>query len=124
MVPSSSAGTVEGYFIPGGMYGGYSGYYVWEDYCPNCDHVNCLLVNPKGTYEGEITCAICDSDYDGTTGADKHANGAWGYLIEYVEPEPEPEPVVVTAPVPELSPEEKMMNHVKTQINEPIYGLT
>ena len=87
-----NAGTVSGYFHPGGMYGGYSGYYEWIDYCPNCGHYNCLLINPKGTYEGELTCGVCDSDFDGCTGADKHADGAWGWLSPYEEPEP----VVVT----------------------------
>jgi hypothetical protein len=84
--------TIEGYFHPGGMYGGHTGYYTYMDYCPLCHHHNCLLLNPKGTYEGEITCAVCDADYDGCTGYDKHGGGARGRLIRYV---PEPEPSVL-----------------------------
>ena len=30
-----------------------------------------LTYNPKGTYEGELTCSACDSDYDCVSGADK-----------------------------------------------------
>ena len=98
-----NAGTIEGYFMPGGMYGGHSGYYEWVDYCPQCGHHNCLMVNPKGTVEGEITCSVCDSDYDGCTGADKHADGAWAWLTRYYEPEPEPvieQPIIQTPPPP------------------------
>jgi nitrite reductase/ring-hydroxylating ferredoxin subunit len=79
---------IGGYFIPGGYYGGEAGYYYWEDYCPMCGHYDCLLVNPKGTYEGEITCSICDADYDGCTGAEKHGSGARAWLSPYEEPEP------------------------------------
>ena len=78
-------GVISGYFEPSGMYGGHSGYYDWVDYCPLCHHYNCLLNNPKGTYEGEITCGRCDADYDGTTGADKSGDGARAYLIPYEE---------------------------------------
>lgn len=94
-LPISSASSIGGYFIPGGMYGGESGYYYWEDYCPLCDHYGCLLVNPKGTYEGEITCSICDADYDGCTGYDKSAYGARAQLIPATKETPEP--VNVTA---------------------------
>jgi nitrite reductase/ring-hydroxylating ferredoxin subunit len=80
--------TVEGYFIPSGMYGGHSGYYTWENHCPLCHHTGCLEVNPKGTYEGEITCSACDADYDGCTGYDKYQGGARGQLEAYTEPEP------------------------------------
>lgn len=76
--------------MPGGMYGGESGYYYWEDYCPLCDHYGCLEVNPKGTYEGEVTCSVCDADYDGCTGYDKSGSGARARLIPAVlEEEPE-----------------------------------
>lgn len=104
-----NAGTVGGYFKPGGMYGGYSGYHEWIDYCPLCDHYSCLMVNPKGTIEGEVTCAFCDADFDGCTGYDKHGGGARARLYRYV-PEPEPEPVPEPEPEPipiELSPWEK-----------------
>lgn len=63
-----------------------------------CGHHNCLLNNPKGTYEGEITCAICDADYDGCTGYDKHGGGARARLERYYEPEPEPAPEPQTTP--------------------------
>lgn len=107
---------IGGYFQPSGYYGEHSGYYYWLDYCPECHHYNCLALNPKGTVEGEITCMICNADYDGTSGYDKGANGPIGQLIEYV---PEPEPVVVenatTEPVPESvmckqSPMERMFS--------------
>ncbi len=80
-LPVSSASSIGGYFLPGGMYGGQSGYHYWEDYCPLCHHYGCLEVNPKGTYEGEITCSICDADYDGCSGYDKSAYGARAKLI-------------------------------------------
>ena len=80
-LPVSSASSIGGYFIPGGMYGGSSGYHYWENYCPLCHHYGSLEVNPKGTYEGEITCAICDADYDGCTGYDKYEGGARAKLI-------------------------------------------
>lgn len=67
----SSASSIGGYFIPGGMYGGESGYHYWENYFPLCHNHGCLEVNPKGTYEGEITCSVCDADYDGCSGYDK-----------------------------------------------------
>ena len=51
----------------------YKWYYrIWINYCPNCHHYNCLLVNPKGVSESELTCFICDSDFDGVTGKEKY----------------------------------------------------
>lgn len=79
-LPVSSASSIGGYFIPGGMYGGESGYHYWENYCPLCYNHGCLEVNPKGTYEGEITCSVCDADYDGCSGYDKSDYGARAQL--------------------------------------------
>lgn len=80
------------------------------DYCPLCHHSNCLLDNPKGTHEGEITCGVCDADYDGTTGYDKNGGGSRGQLIQYEEEEvsvtqkvplnPQPEPIMVVQKTP------------------------
>ena len=108
-------GVISGYFEPSGMYGGHSGYYQYIDYCPLCHHYNCLLNNPKGTYEGEITCGRCDADYDGTTGYDKSAGGARGqleryYKVEEIEPQqnnttnttPNVEPIVVRSPLEQM----------------------
>lgn len=54
---------------------------TWKNYCPNCKKSGKLSDNPKGVPEGEITCKACDSDYDGTTGADK--NGTYrSYLTD------------------------------------------
>ena len=50
--------------------------------------------------EGEVTCGICDSDFDGTSGMDKTGRGYGEYLIRYYEPEPEPQPV----PEPQVQP--------------------
>ena len=44
---------------------------TWLNYCPYCGHYGALLVNPKHTYEGELTCADCDCDYCGVTGHEK-----------------------------------------------------
>ena len=44
---------------------------TWLNYCPNCEHYGTLLINPKGTYEGELTCYHCDCDYCGVTGHEK-----------------------------------------------------
>jgi len=69
--------------MPSGYYGNHAGYYQWIDYCPLCHHRNCLSNNPKGTYEGEITCLKCSADYDGTSGADKHGHGARAWLLPF-----------------------------------------
>lgn len=78
---SNASSTIGGYFVPGGMYGGESGYHYWENYCPLCHTYGSLEVNPKGTYEGEITCSACDADYDGCSGYDKYDYGARAKLI-------------------------------------------
>ena len=44
---------------------------TWLNYCPNCGYYGTLLINPKGTHEGELTCYYCDSDYCGVTGHEK-----------------------------------------------------
>lgn len=90
--------------MPSGYYGNHAGEYSWINFCPMCKYYNTLSNNPKGTYEGEITCYHCDSDYDGTSGADKHGSGARAWLIPYV---PEPVKNVTVEPVKELSPLEK-----------------
>lgn len=36
---------------------------TWLDYCPFCHSYNCLVYNPKHTYEGEWTCSKCDADF-------------------------------------------------------------
>ena len=95
-LPVSSAASIGGYFVPGGMYGGESGYHYWENYCPLCHHYGCLEVNPKGTYEGEITCSACDADYDGCTGYDKYDGGARAKLTPAKKETTEPK-VNVTA---------------------------
>lgn len=102
----SFGGTISGYYTPGGYYGGHSGYYEWIDYCPQCHNYNCLANYYKGV--NEITCVICDADYDGCTGGDKHAGGAWAWLIPYVpevekvEPEPIEPPVIVKTPLEQM----------------------
>lgn len=102
----SFGGTISGYYTPGGYYGGHSGYYEWIDYCPQCHHYNCLANYHKGV--NEITCVLCDADYDGCTGGDKHAGGAWAWLIPYVpkvekvEPEPNEPPVIVKTPLEQM----------------------
>lgn len=98
-IAHAKTSTVTGYFHPSGYYGRSSGYYTWVDYCPLCRHHQCLSINPKGTYEGEITCLRCDADFDGTSGADKHGAGARAYLTpgEYEETSP-PREVVKSEP--------------------------
>ena len=44
---------------------------VWLNFCPQCNYYGTLLVNPKGTAEGELTCAYCDCDYCGVSGNEK-----------------------------------------------------
>lgn len=116
----ANAATVEGYFHPGGAYGGHSGYYTWIDYCPMCHHHDCLLINPKGTYEGEITCAVCDADYDGCTGADKNGGGARAWLIPYEEPKSEPKPQPQQVPEPQPSQEDILKGMVIKHIDRDI----
>ncbi len=52
---------------------------TWENYCPNCKRHGTLRDNPKGVYEGEITCSMkaggCDADYCGYCGGDKWGGG-------------------------------------------------
>lgn len=51
----------------------------WKNYCPNCGKTGTLTDNPKGVYEGEITCSMskggCDADYCGYCGGDKAGGG-------------------------------------------------
>ena len=48
---------------------------TWKNYCPHCKKTGTLTDNPKGVYEGEITCSMskggCDADYCGYCGGDK-----------------------------------------------------
>lgn len=52
---------------------------TWKNYCPACGKSGTLTDNPKGVYEGEITCSMklggCDADYCGYCGGDKWGNG-------------------------------------------------
>ncbi len=47
---------------------------TFENYCPLCGHNNTLTFNPKGTFEGELTCFRCGADYCAVTGKDKSYN--------------------------------------------------
>ena len=80
---SGSNGTlpiIGGYFKPSGYYGKPAGDYYWLNYCP-FDHAwGVLENNPKHQKEGEITCSLCDADFDGTSGADKAGGGARAWL--------------------------------------------
>ena len=55
---------------------------TWVDYCPNCHRYNCLLINPKGVPERELTCKYCSSDFCGVVGKEKYS---WSnvYLRSY-----------------------------------------
>ena len=44
---------------------------AFENYCPNCEKHEGLSINPKGTFESEITCSYCDSDYCSVCGKEK-----------------------------------------------------
>ena len=52
---------------------------TWRNYCPNCGKSGTLANNPKGVYEGEVTCSMskggCDADYCGVCGGDKAGGG-------------------------------------------------
>ena len=85
--PAYAVDIVTHYATPSGYYHGEPGTYTWIDYCPLCGCHDCLLWNPKGTYEGEWTCMVCNADFDGTNGYDKAGCGARGRLTRYV-PEP------------------------------------
>lgn len=61
--------------------------YIWHtttfiNFCILCGANDTLVINPKGVPESELTCLICDADYDGTNGADKSGYGCRGYLIK------------------------------------------
>lgn len=51
---------------------------IYENYCPNCGSHDSLTINPKGVYEMELTCSICDSDYCAYCGKEK------GYIGSYL----------------------------------------
>ncbi|MGL6298591.1 MAG: pseudomurein-binding repeat-containing protein, partial [Methanobacteriaceae archaeon] len=57
-----------------------SGYeHVWyktsfDNYCPICKSKDSLTLNPKKTYEVELTCSKCSADYCGVTGREKMPN--------------------------------------------------
>ena len=56
---------------------------TWENYCPLCGHYGTLIFNPKGTYEGELTCSYCDADYCAVTGKDKDGEGSRAHLLPF-----------------------------------------
>ena len=82
-LPPDSAGTITVTGMPStaGSTGGGSPYTykrytkTWRNYCPVCNMANTLKDNPKGVYEGEITCSSslggCDADWDSVTGRNK-----------------------------------------------------
>ena len=45
---------------------------TWLNFCPDCGYYGTLLINTKGTYEGELTCYHCDADYCGVSGHEKN----------------------------------------------------
>jgi hypothetical protein len=49
----------------------------WINYCPGCHRYGTLTNNPKGVYEGELTCSRCDADFCGVTGTDKGTSRRW-----------------------------------------------
>lgn len=51
------------------------------DYCPHCHKYNVLMKNPKGVYEKEYTCRICNADYCAVCGKEKY-NWSKYYLIQ------------------------------------------
>ena len=98
---------IGGYFEPSGYYGNSPGYYYWLNYCPLCHHYGTLEKNPKGTYEGEITCIHCDADFDGTSGADKYVGSPRGWLIPYTKP--------ILQPQAQIQPVDQQLNQTKSQ---------
>ena len=89
---------------------------TFENYCPFCHHSECLLWNPKGTPEGEWTCAVCDSDFC-VCGRCK-ATGSSVYLIPATK-KPVPAPVTV-APVSVNVPSQWdiLKLHIQQEINK------
>ena len=53
----------------------------WYDYCPLCGSYDTLTINPKGTFEVELTCSHCGADFCAVTGKDKHGHGSRASLI-------------------------------------------
>lgn len=47
--------------------------HTFIDKCPNCGHSDCLLDNPKGVPEHELTCKYCNSDFCGVCGKEKYS---------------------------------------------------
>ena len=54
---------------------------TWYNFCPLCGGYNTLTVNPKGTYEVELTCSYCQADFCAVSGKDKNGHGSRANLI-------------------------------------------
>lgn len=54
---------------------------TWYNFCPLCGAYNSLTVNPKGTFEVELTCSYCGADYCAVSGKDKNGYGSRENLI-------------------------------------------
>jgi hypothetical protein len=54
---------------------------TWYNFCTLCGDYNILTINPKGTFEVELTCSHCGADYCAVTGKDKHWHGSRASLI-------------------------------------------
>lgn len=122
---------IGGHFQPSGYYANSAGHYYWINYCPLCHHYSCLSYNPKGTVEGELTCKICDSDFDGTSGADKCGSGARGWLKPATQEQidiwyhPQKQAVQSQQPVTQqLSPAELMMNKLNQYKDTDLLGMS
>lgn len=72
---------ITGEFMPSGVYSHGYAYKIyvksWVNYCPACHKYHALLYNPKGVYEGELTCKYCGADFDGVTGYEKLYHPRW-----------------------------------------------
>jgi len=80
-----------------GIHEGYYTHYSFINYCPLCDHYNCLERGLKRS--DEISCYRCGADYS-FSGKDKTYNPrAW--LTVYI---PEPEPVIQENQTTEIEP--------------------
>jgi hypothetical protein len=85
-----TTGTGEGWYT----------HYSFINYCPMCDHYNCLERGLKRN--DEISCYQCGADYSFSGKEKLHRPRAW--LTPYV---PEPEPSVPETVPPPLTPWQK-----------------
>lgn len=91
---------------------------LFLNYCPQC-HSHGTLSYSKSCDGGQWTCSACDADYDMQTGYEKMP-GSTIRLITYSMPKTQPTTQTSNTVKSEPKKEIKMLNLLKSKINENI----